>query len=69
MILGIFLAMNIFPVIYGFVTMEEGDDFLTGFLFAWGIELIIGGFVGVIILIVWLIATGWTMMQAPGEIY
>lgn len=69
MILGIFLALNILPVIFGFVGMDEGEDFLSGFLTAWVGEILIALAVGVMCLIIWLIATGWTMMQEPVEVY
>lgn len=69
MLLGIFLALNILPVVFGFAAMDEGEDFLTGFLTAWLGEILIGVAIGVVCLIIWLIATGWTMMQEPVEVY
>lgn len=69
MILGIFLALNILPVIFGFAAMGDGDDFIDGFGAAWAVILFIIVAVGIIWFIVWLISTGWTMMQVPAEVY
>lgn len=68
-ILGIFLVLNIAPVIFGFIALDEGEYFLGGFLGAWVAEIVIAAIGGVVWLIIWLISTGWTMMQAPPEIY
>lgn len=69
LILGIFLALNIFPIIAGFLSMDNGEGFMVGFLAAWAVEFIIAVIIGLFTLIIWLISTGWTMMQEPAEVY
>lgn len=69
LILGIFLALNIFPVIFGLLAVEDGDYFLEGFVAAWTVEIILIGAIGFFWLVWWLISTGWTIMHEPTEVY
>lgn len=66
LILGIVLALNIFPVIAG-IAGGGVDYFFDEFLMAWGIQLIVIVVIGFIFLTIWLIVTGIDIMSNPPE--
>lgn len=69
-VLGIFLVLNVIPLIAGAVNFSYEGKFSDGFGIAWILEILFALGVGFIWIIVWLISTGWTMMQGTeGVIY